>query len=205
MRHRAGALNRTWLAILGVLVLAGGIGLLLQAGGILQRPAGTPPARDRVVPGDLHSSFAQPWVAVTLLVLGVIIGMLGLLWVLAQIPRKDPAEPYRLHDDGTQGRTLCDPSVLAGAVRDQVDALPGVVTSSAQLRGTAEEPDLTLKVTVNDRADVRDLLSRLEASTLPDLSTALEAPLHRFRLQLEVTGRAQSTGTTARSTGTVLQ
>ncbi|QNE14574.1 hypothetical protein [Pseudarthrobacter sp. NBSH8] len=62
-----------------------------------------------------------------------------------------------------------------------------------------------MKVTVNDRADVRELLRRLETSTLPDLATALEAPLTRSRVQIDVTGRSQSTGTVVRSTGTVLQ
>ena len=35
MRQNAGTLNRTWLAILGILVLAAGTALLLQASGTL--------------------------------------------------------------------------------------------------------------------------------------------------------------------------
>ncbi|MET4093290.1 hypothetical protein [Arthrobacter sp. UYCu712] len=205
MRQAAGTLNRTWLTILGILVLAAGIALLLQAAGILHTLAGTPPPGDKVIPGDLHSFFVQPWVMGLLLVLGVLVGVLALLWIIAQIPRKNAADTYRFHTDGAEGRTLCDPSVLARAVENQVNTLPGVVTSSAVLRGTADDADLTLQVTVNDRADVRDLLRRLETSTLPDLCTALEAPLQRHRLQIDVSGRAQSTTTVVRSTGTVLQ
>ncbi len=205
MRQTAGTLNRTLLAILGILVLAAGLALLLQASGILPTLANTPPAGRKVVSGDLHPFFTQPSAVSVLLVIGVLIGVLALVWIIAQIPRKNPADAYRLDDDGAQGRTICDPSVLATAVENQVNTLPGVVGSSAMLRGTAEEPDLTLKVTVNDRADVRELLRHLESSTLPDLSAALEAPLQRRRLQIDVSGRTQSTGGVAHSTGIVLK
>ncbi|MET3720911.1 MULTISPECIES: hypothetical protein [unclassified Arthrobacter] len=205
MRQMAGTLNRTWLTIVGIIFLAGGIALLLQSAGALQSLANTAPAGAKVVSDDLYPFFAQLWAVVLLLVIGAIIGGLGLLWVAAQIPRKNPAAAYRLHAGGAQGRTICEPSVLATAVEKQVNTLPGVLGSSAILRGTAEEPDLTLKVTVNDRADVRELLRLLETSTLPELSTALEAPLQRRRLQIDISGRTLGTGTVVPSTGTVLK
>jgi hypothetical protein len=52
MRHRAGTLNRTWLAVLGLLALASGALVLLQASGALHGAAGTPPARDHGPPGN---------------------------------------------------------------------------------------------------------------------------------------------------------
>ena len=128
-----------------------------------------------------------------------------LLWIIAQIPRKNRAAAYRLHDDGSQGFTLCDSSVLTTAVESRINNLPGVVTSAALLRGTARAADLSLRVTVNDRADVQDLIHRIQTSTLPELSSALEAPLQRSQLQIDVSGRTQSTGTVVHSTGTVLQ
>ncbi|MBG0740450.1 hypothetical protein IV500_13770 [Paeniglutamicibacter antarcticus] len=205
MRQTAGTLNRTWLTILGIIVLAAGIGLLLQASGQLHSLANTAPSSERVVTGDLHAVTSPQWVVVVILIAGIIVGVLGLLWMLAQVPRKNAADTYRLHDDGAQGFTVCDPSVLATAVENQVNTLPGVVTSSALLRGTATDPDLTLKVTVNDRTDVQDLIHRIQTSTLPDLSNALETPLQKSRLQIDVSGRTQGTGTVVHSTGTVLQ
>lgn len=204
MRQNAGTLNRTWLAILGILCLAAGTALLLQTNGTLQTLLSTAPAWQSVVAGDLQAFLAQPWVAAAALLIGVIIGVLGLLWIIAQIPRKNRAGAYRLHDDGSQGFTLCDPSVLAAAVEKQINTLPGVVTSAALLRGTAMAPDLTLKVTVNDRADVRDVIHRIQTTTLPELSSALEAPLQSSRMQIDVSGRTQSTGTVVHSTGTVV-
>ena len=204
MRQTAGTLNRTWLAILGILLLAAGTALLLQSNGTLHALLNTARFWESVVTGDLHAFFAQPWVVAAMLIIGVIIGLLGLLWIIAQIPRKNMAGTYRLHDDGSQGFTVCDPSVLAAAVEKQINTLPGVITSAALLRGTAKAPELTLKVTVNDRADVQDLIHRIQTSTLPELSYALEAPLQRSGLQIDVTGRRQSTGTVVHSTGTVV-
>lgn len=204
MRQTAGTLNRIGLSVLGILVLAAGTAMLLQANGTLQAPFNTAPAWKSVVTGDLSALFAPPWVAAIILIIGVIIGVLGLLWIIAQIPRKNRAGVYRLHDDGSKEFTVCDPSVLAAVVENRINTLPGVVTSAALLRGTARAPDLTLKVTVNDRADVRDLIHSIQTSTLPDLSAALEAPLQRSRLQIEISGRSQSTGTVVHSTGTVV-
>ena len=197
-------MNRIWLTILGALVLAIGIALLLQATGTLHTLLNTAPSGNQVVTRDPHAFFAQPWVAAFMLIGGVIIGVLALLWIIAQIPRKNTADAYRLHDDGGQGFTVCDPSVLATAVEKQVNTLPGVVTSVALLRGTAKAPDLTLKVTVNDRTDVQSLIHRIQTSTLQNLSNAVEAPLQRSRLQIDISGRTQSTGTVVQSTGTVV-
>ena len=204
MRQTAGTLNRIWLTILGFLFLAAGTALLLQGSGTLQTLLNTVPAWQSVVTGDLHAFFAPPGVAAIVLIIGLTIGVLGLLWIIAQIPRKKTAGAYRLHDVGSQGFTLCDPSVLAAAVEKQINTLPGVVTSAALLRGTANAPDLTLKVTVNDRADVRDVIHRIQTSTLPELSRALEVPLQSSQLQIDISGRTQSTGTVVHSTGTVV-
>lgn len=204
MRQTAGTLNRTWLAILGILALAGGTALLLQSNGTLHALLNTARFWESVVSGDLHAFFAQPWVVALTLIVGVVLGVLGLLWIIAQIPRKNPAGAYRLHNDGSQGFTLCDPSVLAAAVEKRINTLPGVVTSAALLRGTAMAPDLTLKVSVNDRADVRDVIHLIRTTALTELSSALEAPLRSSRLQIDVSGRPQSTGTVVHSTGTVV-
>lgn len=205
MRQTAGTLNRTWLAILGFLLLAGGVSALLQSATILQNIAPTPPPGTKIVTGGLHPFFAQQWLLILFLVVGIIVGALALLWIIAQIPRKNLAETFRLQQPGAQGRTTCDPSVLADAVTHQISSLPGVVAASALLRGTADDPDLTLKVTVNDQTDIRALLRHLEKTTLAELSTALETPLLKRRIQIDVSARSHNTGTVTQSSGIVLQ
>ncbi|MFF2029873.1 hypothetical protein [Arthrobacter sp. NPDC058192] len=204
MRQTAGPLNRIWLAILGVLVVAAGTALLLQANGTLHSLLNTAPPGISVITVDLYSLLAQPWAPAVMLIIGLIVGVLGLLWIFAQVPRKNTAGTYRFHEDGSQGFTFCDPSVIAAAVENQINTLPGVVSSEALLRGSAIAPDLTLKVTLNDRADVRDLIRSIQTSTLPELSNALEAPLQSSRLQIDISGRSQRSGTVVRSTGTVV-
>lgn len=206
MRQTAGTLNRTWLTILGLLVLAVGAVLLLQAAGVLASLGSSiPSAQDMVVTGGLHEFFAQSWLVVLMVAIGVLVGILALLWIVAQIPRTNPAGAFRLHHQDDAGRTTCDPSVLAGAVEGQINALPGVLASEAVLRGTANEPDLSLRITVNEESDVQALLHRLETSTLPDLTNTLETPLYRRRLRIDVSGRTQRAGTVSSSTGVVLQ
>ncbi|PYI65713.1 hypothetical protein CVV68_16850 [Arthrobacter livingstonensis] len=187
-----------------MLVLIAGIALLFQAGGQLHRFLQSAPSGTRVVTGDLHAFFAASAVVSVLLIVGVIAGVLGLLWMIAQIPRKNAAGTYRLQGHDAGGFTVCDPAVLAGAVENQVNILPGVVAASAMLRGSANAPDLTLKVTVNDRANIQDLIHRIDSTILLDLANALEAPLQRARLQVDVSGRTQRTGTVVQSTGTVV-
>lgn len=205
MRQHAGALNRTCLVILGILTLAGGVLILLMASGTLHamNPA-TVAAESPVVTGDLQAVFGPASATAIVLVAGVVLGALGFSWILAQIPRRNPADRYRLHQDPASGTTLCDASVLGSAVENQINTLPGVVGSSALLRGTAMEPDLTMKVTVNNRADIQDVLHSINTRVIPDLSTALETPLRRTGIQLEVSGRNAISGTTVETTGTVI-
>ncbi len=205
MRQHAGALNRTCLVILGILALAGGVLILLVASGTLHAmsPA-TVAAESPVVTGALRTVFGPASVTAIVLVAGIVMGALGSSWILAQIPRRNAADRYRLHQDPASGTTVCETSVLASAVENQINTLPGVVGSSALLRGTARDPDLTMKVTVNNRADIQDVLHSINTRVIPDLSTALETPLRRTGIQLEVSGRNAISGTTVETTGTVI-
>lgn len=205
MKRSAGTLNRTWLGILGFLVIAAGSTLILQAGGMLQGIMNTPSADARVATADLHAVFAQSWVQGALLTLGVIVGVLGLLWMIAQIPRPNKVAAYRFHTDESDGRTLCDPAVLARAVEEHVNTIPGVVSSAAMLHGTARSPEVSLKATLNDRADIQAILLDIQTKVLPTLAAALEAPVNSSRIQIDISGKDQFGGTVHPSTGTVLQ
>ena len=72
------------------------------------------------------------------------------------------------------------------------------------VRGTPEEPDLTLKVTVNARADIRAVVDRIQQAVVPDLALALGNPLHSLGIQGEGGTRAGSADSAVSSTGTVV-
>jgi hypothetical protein len=193
MRQTASRLNRTWLTILGVLLLlVGAAGLLLSIGRAapLVRRTGlgwTPPTTGRHLFGSATSgAFGQSWVVLVTAAVAIIVALLGLAWLIAQIPRSNAAKPFRLHDDARTGLTRVESDVLTDAVEAQVKSLPGVNGASAVLRGSAERPDLTLRVTADDRTDISGLLVRLHDQVAADLGDALDTRLSRFGVQVEV-------------------
>ncbi|WP_341394390.1 hypothetical protein [Arthrobacter sp. G119Y2] len=198
MRQHPGTANRVWLTVLGLLCLAAGIWALLLATGT----AG--PAADPVLSGPPEAVTGPDYAPVIALTAGLLLGLLGLWWILAQIPRRLAAGPFRLQEDAARGITVCDPSVLAAAVQHDTEQIPGVVGSTVLLRGDAEEPDLTLKVTVNARADIRTVLDRIQGTVVPNLAAALETPLHSLGIQVEASDKPALSGSTVSSTGTVV-
>lgn len=199
MRQTASRLNRTWLTIIGVLLLLAGVaGLLLGTGqaALLLGATGlgwTPPGTDsRLFGGATASALGLTWVVLVITLVAVVVGLLGLLWLLAQIPRANAAKPLRLHDDSRTGLTRVEADVLTRAVEAQVESLPGVSGASAVLRGSAEHPDLTLRVTADDRTDVGRLLERLHHEVAADVGDALDTRLHRLGVQVEISAAKSS-------------
>ena len=191
MRQRSGLLNRALLAVIGLVVLLAGIVAALIALGLLARiitaigiGLGVPVTSSKVLGPGVGAFFDQP-VAVGLL--GVILGVIGLAWLMAQIPRTNAAKPFRLQDDAARGVTICRADVLTDAVEADAERLLGVADASAVLRGTARQPELTLKVTVNDRTDIQRLLHSLQAETAARLVSTMEAPLKHLAVQVDVT------------------
>ena len=204
MRQHAGAANRTWLIILGIVLLAAGVLAALIAGGALENTGAAAPSEPLLEDGEgfLGGRYA-PW---GVLLCGVVLGLLGLWWLLAQIPRTRSAGTFRLQEDPARGITVCDPQVLAAAVGRETDLLPGVVGSTVRLRGTADEPDLAMKVTVNSDADVQGIIARIQHEVVPHLVSALEVPLNTFGLEVDATSKAGAPGggATVSSRGTVV-
>lgn len=199
MRQHPGSANRVWLTVLGLLCLAAGIWALLLATGT----AG--PAGDPVLSGPPEAVTGPDYAPIIALIAGLLLGLLGLWWILAQIPRRRlAAGPFRLQEDAARGITVCDASVLAAAVQYDTEQVPGVVGSTVLLRGNAEEPDLTLKVTVNARADIRTVLDRIQGIVVPNLAAALETPLHSLGIHIEASSKPALSGSTVSSTGSVV-
>ena len=118
--------------------------------------------------------------------IALLAGLLGLGWLLAQVPRTNAAAVYRLQDDATTGLTTCSPAVLTEAFSSDLQTLPGVIAADAVLRGTATEPELTVKLTANDRTDISSLLEELQAGPVANLATAMEAPLAHLAVQIDI-------------------
>ena len=169
MRQYAGALNRGWLSVLGALGFLGGLYAILASVGVLPGPE-----MGSKVDADLFSSFVdRTEVVVGIAALGVIMGLLALAWLIAQIPRANTGRPIRFHEDAMRGLTLCDPKVITAAVEDDVRSLAWVTSADAVLRGTAAAPELTIRVGVDDRADMENLMQELRSDVFGNFTTAM--------------------------------
>lgn len=182
MRQYPGTLNRTWLALLGILVLLSGLYVVLAWTGVVPGPAQNSP----VVSAEVGSVLDQVWAAVAIAVLGVIVGVLALFWLLAQIPKTNRARSLRLQDDAARGLTMCDPEVITDVVQEDLVALAGVRSADAVLRGTAKNPELTVRVGVDDRAEIQSLLRQIKADVVGPLATAMDAPLTRLAVRVDI-------------------
>lgn len=192
MRQKAGALNRTWLIIIGVIVFAGGLLGLLMATGTAARMAGMAAANDQVFPTSITHAFNASFVAVVLAIIGIILVLLGLAWIIAQIPRKNMAKPYRLQHDAEAGITSCSPNVLGRAAQNQVEQLPGVSKAASVVRGAATAPELILRLTATERADIQAIVTHISNEVADDFTAALESPLERLGVEIDISASRTS-------------
>ncbi len=193
MRQTAARLNRTWLTVTGLVLLVAGLAVLVIGAGLLSRigrwvglSVTRPTSAGRLLPASTASSFAMTWVVLVVLLVGLVVALLGLAWLAAQVPRSNQAKPFRLHDDTETGMTRCSPTILSDGVEEQVKRVPGVHNASAVLRGTAQHPEVTLKVTASDKTDLPRLLATLQNQVAADLGTALDTQVRRLGVQVEI-------------------
>ncbi len=187
MRRTAARLNRSWLAVIGLLLLVTGAVSLGVQSELASRlvPAVAWPSTGQPLLGEA-GWFDAAWFPAVLAAAGLVVALLAVLWLLAQVPRRDAAKPFRLHDSAADGLTRCDPDVLTDVVRTQVEAMPGVRSAAAVLRGSAGSPDLTVRVSVGDDTDLPRLLAALEDQVASDVATALDTPLARLGVLVDV-------------------
>ena len=194
MRQRWGYLNRAWLAVIGLVVLLAGIVAALIALGLLARVTtaigirlGVPVTSSKVLGSGVGAFFDQPVVVVAVGLLGVILGALGLAWLMAQIPRTNAAKPFRLHDGAARGLTICGADVLADAVEADAERLLGVADASAVLRGH-RPPARADSEGHGERPHRHPAPAALPAGRdAARLVSAMETPLKHLAVQVDVT------------------
>lgn len=193
MRQTAARLNRAWLTLIGIVLLLAGLAVVAIGTGLLQTAASAagmtinrPAPANRLFGSATASAFDLTWVVILVAVVGIILALLGVAWLVAQIPRSNEAKAFRLHDSAAHGLTRCKPDVVTNAVETQIKSLPGVSDASAVLRGTAQQPELTVKVTADDRTDIPQLLHTLQTRVADDVGGALDTQLRRLGVQIEI-------------------
>lgn len=190
MKQTAGALNRTWLIIIALVLLLAGGTTILQATGGLANMFQTPEAHTKIASGDLHQFFAEPAVYTGFLIAGVLFGSLAIWWIFAQLPRSNGASTFRLHQDRSKGTTTIDPGTLSNAVQEQIDGMEGVVSSSVIIRGATPATELTVHVRVSESTPLTELTKALAETIIPSLETALETTVASSQVLIDVVNQS---------------
>lgn len=174
--NRPARLNRTLLALIGVLLVVSGLLLLAVGTGLWNRLSPVPadwlaPAAPLPTTGSLPAW--APWVAAAA---AVLIGLLALRWLIAQALRRPAGSDWQLAPDTSRGATHLDSITAAQPLAEEIEDLPGVQKATARLVGPRRQPHLYLQITADDRADLSDLRHRIDNDVLPRLIQALDLP-----------------------------
>ncbi len=172
MDRRTAALNRTVLAIIGILMLAVAVFALLRAADVAPGILG--PA-DEPVTSQATRDFAteQGWFWPVLAVVLVVIALLALWWLVA-LTRTDTLRTIRL-EAGPHGGSSMPASAASGALEDDLAASPFVRRVRAGYRGSSNRPRLDVAVTMDAGADPAAVRERI-GSALERQRRALEMP-----------------------------
>ncbi|MFP5019324.1 alkaline shock response membrane anchor protein AmaP [Pseudonocardia phyllosphaerae] len=180
-------LNRTLLALSGLVLLLVGAAVLLLGTGLLAAVPGVPDPAAPLLPAPPDPPDWWPWLAV---VAGVVVGLLALRWLLAQGRRKPrtsewalPAEPV---DGRDTGRTRMHSDRVADALAADVRSYDGVRRASAVLVGEQHRPRVQLDVTAEAAADLTALRARIAEHALPRLREAIGSEPGRTELLLRL-------------------
>ncbi|MDN5765520.1 MAG: hypothetical protein L0H96_07030 [Humibacillus sp.] len=192
MRVFSSGLNRTWLAIVGlVLLLTGALATMVATGLLTKVVSGSartsvPASGDRLLERGATDFFADQGVIIATAVLGVVLALLGLAWLIAQVPHTKAAATLRLRDDASMGLTSATSAVLTDVVVADLETLPGVNSATAVLRGSASHPQLTVTLTASDRTDVRSLLRAIQTGPVRRLARSLDTTVEHLGIQVDV-------------------
>ena len=175
MRSVSGVLNRTALAGCGLLIAAASSWLLasgLSAG--RSWPDAAPylaTAQDRV--GSLIAAQAH-WLLPVAALVSVLAVIAGLVLLAMQIPRKAAASPLRFSDSEGVLLATVSPDVLAQALSERAQDVPGVERCSVWVTGSPSSLWLQGVATVSQGCEVEWTVAALRRRLEDDVTTSLD-------------------------------
>lgn len=186
--NRPARLNRTVLALLGLLmVLAGALVLVVGSGAAPSASAGLSVAADApLLPPNPDPPAWLPWAGAAA---AVVVGLVALRWLVAQAARVPPGTTWQLAGDPQTGATLLSTTTAAAPLAAEISTYPGVRAATARLAGVHQHPELHIRITMDDRASLSDLRHRIDEVAVPRLVGALDLPALDADLLLRPTGR----------------
>lgn len=180
--NRPARLNRTGLAVIGVvLVAAGGFAVATHLGVLT-----VVDPRSTLVPG---TEAPPTWVLYVVAAAAVIVAVLTVRWLLAQLVRTPRTHTWRLERDTDRGRTELAASTATGPLVEELSTYTGVHAVHATLAGTREAPVLALVINLEQDGDLTAVRDRIETYELPRLRQALDLDTLPVTVEFRVTAK----------------
>ncbi|WP_158879419.1 alkaline shock response membrane anchor protein AmaP [Amycolatopsis anabasis] len=164
--NRPARLNRSLLALTGIVLLAGGGFALATHFGALRvlDPAAS------LLPGGMLPAWAYYAAAAV----AVLLGLLCLRWLAAQAFRRPKSGTWRLEREPALGSTRLDAAIAVKPLVGEVEDYPGVHAVTATLAGERDRPELHLVVGAERGAALGELRGRIAGEAVPRLRRALD-------------------------------
>ena len=193
MRVFPSRLNRTWLGIIGAVLLLAGLAAILVGSGAFRDLSSRLSPKSTPFQGATRL-LEQPWVPAAGMLLAAVVILLSLWWLVRQIPRSRRASALRFHADARSGVTTMESSVFTDAVAGQAEELEDVVSARAVLRGSRADPELILRIDVTERASARAAAQEVLDRVVPSAAYALGSSFSRVGVHVAVTRQAKEKG-----------
>jgi hypothetical protein len=165
--NRVGALNRTVLGLIGLLLLAAGALVVCAGFGVLPWPR----ADTGLVAG---TGLPPTWVWSVVAAAAVVVGLLALGWLAAQVPRGPRSRAWPVGSWSEHGRTHLTTATALAPLLEELRAFPGVRSAGGELRGDPPGVLLVLALVVERTCDPGEIRGMLVSRALPRLRGALE-------------------------------
>jgi hypothetical protein len=162
--------NRFGLAILGLLLVAGGVFGLGQAANAWFSGSKHQPL---ITSAETRYVHHHDWLWAVAAGAAAVIVVICLRWLLVQA-RRSNISTLVVESDAGAGRSTVGAAVVAQAVSDELSLHPDVVSARAEITGVRRDPELRVTVTAAEASQVPAIRRYLETEVLVHATHALD-------------------------------
>lgn len=179
MRSVSGVLNRTVLAIFGLLLVVASFWLLasgFNAGQTWPEIAPYLASAQDPIASFIGPMVHTPWFLPVVALVSVLIILAGLFMLVAQVPRKAATSPLKFSGfEGVLMATLA-PEVLAQALSERAQEVPGVEKCAVWVTGSPKSLWVQAEATVSQGCEVEWAIAELKNRLNNDVAVSFGAP-----------------------------
>jgi hypothetical protein len=182
--------NRALLALLGLMLLAGGTAGLLAGTEALGDDLDRRHLLDNPVARFIGDNSAWFWPVTALA--AAVLALLAMRWLIAVLSPAPRAADIAIGADRSAGRTSLRSGALSDVLATELETYRGVHAARVKVSGTPNDPSLDVTVRATEDADLARLRHRIEAEALTHARHALDTPGLPVRLDLTTTDHRSS-------------